>query len=102
MKTCRIEKEIKVELESEKTITTEVKFIGSYDPKYGADADGNRGIGAWLCDDVEFDLKETDDSGNKLTEEEKKEYKEILNERIEDIEIDFEREAEEQESYDHD
>lgn len=30
----------------------ELEAVVSYDPGYGADADGNRGIGVWLCDEV--------------------------------------------------
>ena len=58
-----------------------------YDPCYGADADGNRGIGCWFIDDITWDTPEADDNGNLLNEEEKKKLNELINAKTDDIDF---------------
>ena len=81
-----ITKNVQVTLENDKEITTEVEFEFSND-LYGSDADGNRGEWREEREDS-FDLKEVDDEGNKLSEEEKKEYEKLLEHELEVIEFD--------------
>jgi hypothetical protein len=50
-----------------KAVTIEVLLHGSYDPAYGSDADGNRGIGVWFLDDSEYKIPELDDEQKPLT-----------------------------------
>ena len=87
--TSRVEKEISVELKSGKIVTVEVTAIGSYDSNYGADADGNRGMGVWFLDDVEFKIPEVADDGSGLHNLEMKEAEDLLNIRLESEDFEF-------------
>ena len=48
--TVSIELELGVEFELDVEATVE------YDPSYGADADGNRGVGCWFIKDAKYEL----------------------------------------------
>lgn len=43
----------------EVTVEVEVEYTVQHDPKYGADADGNRGVDSWWVEDVEVVNKES-------------------------------------------
>jgi hypothetical protein len=78
-------KQITIELKNGKEITTEVEFTISRE-KYGADADGNRY--EWRSYQEEnYDSKDVDDNGIRLTSEEKEEYENKLLEKFETVEI---------------
>jgi hypothetical protein len=66
-----LKKEFTVELGDDKTVTAEMNATFIYDANYGADADGNRGMGVWFVDDV-YPTHEIayDDDGRRLTREE--------------------------------
>lgn len=84
-----VKKDISVELSNGSEITTEVEFVGDYDSNYGADADGNRGIGVWFCDEENYILRSKDDDGNILSEEQKKEYEKLLEDKIANTDVEF-------------
>lgn len=85
---------LNVELESGKAFEIEVMATGVYDAHYGADADGNRGMGVWLFDDVEFTLPRTDEEGEPLTTEELTELTDKLDVEIGKEDWEFAEEAE--------
>lgn len=66
----RVTKSLTIELNSGKSFEVDVTAVGLYDSNWGADADGNRGMGVWLLEDLEYDLPDTDDEGLRLTNEE--------------------------------
>src|ERR1035441_8287552 len=74
----QITETLKIELNSGKAFEIEVTVTGVYDAHYGADADGNRGMGAWFLDDLEFELPEVDEEGVYLTTDETIELEEKL------------------------
>lgn len=79
-------KEITVTVNS-KEITLDLYATAYYDSNYGADADGNRGMGVYFIDEVTWETPECDDDGNKLSEDEKKALNVLLNTKIDDIEF---------------
>ena len=79
-------KELTLPLSESRRITVELRAECSYDPSHGADADGNRGMPVWFIDDVTWDLPDTDDDGNALTDREKKMVDGLLNLSVDDIE----------------
>ena len=70
-KTHTLQKYYTVEIPGDKTVTAEMIATFVYDSSYGADADGNRGMGVWFVDDV-YPTHEIayDDDGRRLTREE--------------------------------
>jgi hypothetical protein len=78
-----------VTLMSGKTVTAEMEVSMVYDPNYGADADGRRGRGVWLVDelgptvDVQDPEWEVDDAGESLSDDEKIEAMKLLEEEAE-------------------
>lgn len=72
-------KDFSVVLPNGKRVTAEVKAVFYYEPNYGSDADGNRGIGMWFFDDMDFPTPILDDEENELSSEEKKEAEELIN-----------------------
>ena len=87
-----LSKEFTVVLKSGKTVTAEMESEWSYERNYGADADGNRGVGAWFMDDLDFTVPvsypswNVDDDGNAMSDEEKLEAVELLTAKAEDDE----------------
>lgn len=79
-------KEITVTVNN-KEITLDLYATAYYDSNYGADADGNRGMGVYFIDEVTWETPEHDDNGNKLSEEEKKTLNVLLNTKIDDVEF---------------
>lgn len=63
----------------DKTITSEVEVCFVYDSNYGADADGNKGIGMYFLEDI-YPVEDitVDNEGNTLTEKEKQEVLNLL------------------------
>jgi hypothetical protein len=80
-----------VKLKSKKLVTVDAVIMGVYDSSYGADADGNRGMGVWLVEDAEFEVPEVADDGTPLTNQEMAEIEDLINSNInEDEFFDFE------------
>ena len=65
-------------------VTVEVTASATYDPSYGADADGNRGVGMWEIEDLMYEIPETSDNGTFLTEEEKKDLQGYVEDSVSD------------------
>lgn len=84
-----LNKAFTVELESGKILTVEVTASGYFESDYGADADGNRGVGMWFVDDIEYTLPKVDEKGEVLTDEELDELDEVLNEEIDNFTWEF-------------
>ena len=78
-----------VELESGKVVTVEVTASAEFDSSYGADADGNRGMGMYFMDDVEYTLPKVDEKGEALTDDEMDELDNALNEEIDGYSWEF-------------
>lgn len=78
-------KEITVTVNN-KQVTLVLYATAYYDSNYGADADGNRGMGVWFLEDVTWDLPDIDDDGNTLSDSEKKMVDGLLNLSVDDIE----------------
>ena len=78
--------ELKEDLtEDEDVIVVEimVNIDYTYDSNYGADLDGNRGIGVWFVDEYEYEIRECSKEGE-LTEKQQEEldqkvYKFVMN-----------------------
>ena len=51
-----VTKTVSIELESGEGLEIEVEAIAVYDPHYGADADGNRGVGTWFIDEINYHM----------------------------------------------
>jgi hypothetical protein len=64
----------------ERNITLTVTNSATWDPAYGADADGNRGVGMWLDDELDYDDLSHCDDGFKLTEHDLLKLNEAINE----------------------
>lgn len=64
MRKVTVTKMVEVELEDE-TIEIELTVWAYYDANYGADADGNRGIGVWEVDDYDYEMPEDLNDGEK-------------------------------------
>ena len=45
------------------TLFVEVKYNVAYDPGYGADTDGNRGMKSWFLDDMSFKVMRPNANG---------------------------------------
>jgi hypothetical protein len=77
-------KEFTIALPSGKTVTAEVETEWAYESSYGADADGNRGVGMTTMEDhhlvipVDDPRWELDDQGYPLTEIEKFQAEKLL------------------------
>ncbi len=97
----RTTKEYTVELSNGKSVTAEVLFMGVYDRNYGADADGNRGMGMWMDDGFNFDTPTTDDDGHELSEEEQAEADSLLEaEANDESDLDYEEDEPDYDDYD--
>lgn len=75
-------KEFSIEL-GDRTVTVLVDASGYFEPNYGSDADGNRGIPAWFLDDFEYDIPDDDDDGESLSETDKLQVESQLNTLLE-------------------
>lgn len=84
-----VTKEITVELDEDRSVTIEVEVVGTYDSHYGADADGNRGMGVWFVDDTFYTIPDKDDNEELLTKEDKELVKDKLDKEIDDTDWDF-------------
>lgn len=58
-----------IELVTGKTVTVHVEVEGLYDSRYGADADGNRGVGKWLVDGLDYEIESEDELNSDELEE---------------------------------
>lgn len=85
----QITKELTIELDDGREFTIEVTATASYDSNYGADADGNRGMGVWDREDDEFTIPDVDAEGYRLDSVEKEELEKKLNLEIERQDWDF-------------
>ena len=79
-------KEITVTVNN-KQVTLDLHAKAYYDSNYGADADGNRGMGVYFIDEVTWETPEHDDDGNKLSGEEKKALNELLDTKIDNVDF---------------
>jgi hypothetical protein len=76
-----IEKEFVFELKSKTEVNVSLRAIYTYDPSYGSDADGNRGIGVWLLED--FETKILNDVP--LSKEDEEELDALIEEKIDEM-----------------
>lgn len=88
MKSKIVERELTLRLSDTRRVTVELKATGVLDSNYGADADGNRGMPVWFIDDVTWDLPDTDDDGNTLSESDRKIVDGLLNLKVDDVDWD--------------
>ena len=79
MNNKRLTREFTVKLSTGKTMTAEIRAIMTYDPYYGEDLDGNRGVTMSFMEDIEIDGPLLfDDDCRVLTVEESTEARELL------------------------
>lgn len=83
----RVNKEKEIELSSGKLVTVQIEVEGTYDANYGADVDGNRGVGRWLIDSHSYEVGDTEEE---LTSEEFDEIDEKVEALVYDGDWDFE------------
>ena len=82
-----------IELSSGKTVTLEITVTGVYDARYGADADGNRGVGTWLIEDASYETHSDDD----LDDDDKAEIESRVESIVDSEDWDFDNASEEDE-----
>lgn len=75
-------REVTVETYTGKVVTVDVTIKATFDDNYGADADGNRGVGVWEIDETTFKVPDKDDDGALLTQAEKEEVDELVEEEL--------------------
>ncbi len=85
----QITKELKVELKDGREFTIEVTANAEWDSNYGADADGNRGMGVWERSEDDYTLPEIDSEGYHLDSVETEELETKLQAEIEKQDWDF-------------
>lgn len=81
-----ITKEREVDLSTGKTVTVHLEIEGIYDSHFGADADGNRGVGRWLVEGHSYEIETEDD----LSDDETSELDGLVEEIVYDGTWDFE------------
>lgn len=79
--------DVVVTLENGKQVCAYVTVTYYYDSNYGADADGNRGMGVWVNDGVEFHTPKTDINGEELSQDEVEEAVELINDEADFISV---------------
>ncbi len=92
-----ITKDLTVELDDGREFIILTTAIGIYDSNYGADADGDRGVGVWIHDDTTFALPEKDSDGYRLDSVELEELENKLNEKIDQTDWEFKHPKDEKE-----
>jgi hypothetical protein len=83
MNMASITREFEIELSDGRTINVSVTVEGEYESDYGADADGNRGVGTWFVSGHSFEADEA------LTPSEEYEVSEKVDELVSDESWDF-------------
>jgi len=81
MKRIQTKKEFIFELSNQK-IPVSIEVLCVYDPSYGSDADGNRGVGAWLLDDVRTEML----SDVQLSDQDQKQLDALIETKIDETE----------------
>jgi hypothetical protein len=85
---AEISKEFEIEVNG-RTVNVNVTVEGYFEADYGADADGNRGVGMWFLDGHSYEADE------ELTGEEKTQVDEKVEELVNDEAWDFEAASQE-------
>jgi hypothetical protein len=85
MSTINVEREI--DLDNGTIVTVELEIEGTFDANYGADADGNRGVGRWLVESHSYEVSSEDE----LSDDEESEVKEKVEELVYDSDWDFDQ-----------
>jgi hypothetical protein len=95
-----VTKEFEIELDNGNVVNVSITVEGDYEANYGADADGNRGVGMWFISDHSYEI--LDDS--ELSDSETAELAEKVEEKVSDEDWDFDtaQDDEEVDSYDND
>jgi len=86
-------KDMSIELSTGTTIDVEITVEGVYDGMFGADADGNRGVGRWMVDNHSYMYMVSDNVS--LTSEEDDELDEKIEEIVYEGDWDFEAASDE-------
>lgn len=78
-----------MELSTSKSVIVHIEVEGLLEPRYGADIDGNGGIGKWFVDGHTYEIESEDE----LTNDEMEEVNDMVEDLVYDGDFDFQDNA---------